>query len=110
MNDSIKIRLINSLIDAVSHFYEYKQKKDRDNQQHLKGFCEGLAYSLVEQKILSQKEAQKILQGLGKKREVEQQEPKPKIEEKIEKKKEEKLDLKNLDIPTIFRKKQDKKS
>jgi len=107
MNNFTKIKLINSLIDAVSHFYEYRQKKDRDNQQHLKGFCEGLAYSLVEQKALSQEEAGKILQGLGKKREYE--ESNPKIEKKAEPKKE-KLDLNNLDIPTIFRKKQDEKS
>ena len=37
MDDFTKIKLINSLIDAVSHFYDLKQKEVYENQKHIKG-------------------------------------------------------------------------
>ncbi len=124
MNNITKIKLINSLIDAVEHFYDLKQKGE-DGQKHLKGFCEGMAYTLVQAKALSKAEAKRILQGLGKKHEeIEKRvvEPKePVIVEKIVEKKEEltppkiesipleKMEVSekesgsDLDVPTIFR-------
>ncbi|MCH9813933.1 MAG: hypothetical protein K0U47_08335 [Epsilonproteobacteria bacterium] len=104
MNDFTQIKLINSLIDAVNHFYELKQKEQLSGQAHLKGFCEGMAYTLTKMEIIDTQEAEKILQGLGKKREL--------IEEEVcsstkneELEKEERFDLNDLDIPTVFRKK-----
>jgi len=111
MDDFTKIKLINSLIDAVTHFYDLKQKGE-EKQYHLKGFCEGLAYGLVQMKLIESDEAKRILQGLGKKIEEVKIEAKPKEEEiKEEKeiiekknKKEENIDQNDLDIPTVFRK------
>jgi len=110
MDDFTKIKLINSLIDAVTHFYDLKQKGE-EKQYHLKGFCEGLAYGLVQMKLIEQDEAKRILQGLGKKTEEVKIEAKPKEVIKEEKetteeknKKEENIDQNDLDIPTVFRK------
>ncbi len=115
MDDFTKIKLINSLIDAVNHFYDLKQKAKNGDQRHLKGFCEGLAYALVEIRAIDSDEAKKILQGLGKKRE-----PKEEIKESVKETKKDKepeekkskevkeekkmLEPDNLEIPTIFRK------
>jgi hypothetical protein len=111
MDDFTKIKLINSLIDAVSHFYDLKQKGE-EKQYHLKGFCEGMAYTLVEMKAIGADEAKRILQGLGKKIEKKKEETisesKLKEEEQKDKqksKKEESADQNDLDIPTVFRKK-----
>jgi len=115
MKNITKIKLINSLIDAVSHFYDLKQKDQTQEQKHLKGFCEGMAYTLVQIDAMDKDEAKRILQGLGKHRE----EPMicdEKIEEKIESKeeeikpKEENIDPNDLDIPTVFRKEQKNES
>ncbi len=101
MDDFTKIKLINSLIDAVNHFYDLKQKVRGGDQKHLKGFCEGLAYALVKIEAVDSNEAKKILQGLGKKREYKKLKAQT-IEPKEEKK--ETLNSDDLEIPTIFRK------
>lgn len=117
MDNITKTKLINSLIDAVSHFYDLKQKGDNQNQKHIKGFCEGMAYTLVEIKAIKSDEAKRILQGLGKRIEEQEQElPKvqePKVEEKVIEKEKvvenipleiQKQEEKNdLETPTIFR-------
>jgi hypothetical protein len=110
MKDSTKIKLINSLIDAVTHFYDLKQKGEEGNQKHLKGFCEGMAYTLVQINAIDADEAKRILQGLGKHREEiiikEKKIDEQKVEEKVEIKKEE-IDPNDLEIPTVFRKKKE---
>jgi soluble cytochrome b562 len=98
MDNITKIKLINSLIDAVSHFYDLKQKGQDTNQKHLKGFCEGMAYTLVQIDAIDAEEAKRILQGLGKHREVNKEK-----EEKVQPKEQE-LDPNDLEIPTVFRK------
>ncbi len=90
MKDSTKIKLINSLIETVGHFYELKPIAGSCKSKHLKGFCEGIAYTLVQMDILSSDEATEILKGLGKKRSL---------------KKSNGYEDENLDIPTVFRKK-----
>jgi preprotein translocase subunit SecD len=119
MDNITKTKLINSLIDAVSHFYDLKQKNDNQNQKHIKGFCEGMAYTLVEIKAIKSDEAKRILQGLGKRvEEIEIPEPKEEVLEqekiKVEKKivkevvkiKEKPEEKDDLEVPTIFRKKE----
>ena len=96
MNDFTKIKLINSLIDAVNHFYDLKQKEHSGDQKHLKGFCEGMAYCLVEIGMINPDEAKKILQGLGKKKEQPDEKTKTDVED---------FDPNDLEVPTIFRKK-----
>ncbi len=108
MKNITKIKLINSLIDAVSHFYDLKQKGQGADQKHIKGFCEGMAYTLVQIDAIDAEEAKRILQGLGKHRE-ELKTPDEKVEEKIELK-EEKMDPNDLEIPTVFRKEQNKET
>jgi hypothetical protein len=93
MKDSTKIKLINSLIETVEHFYDQKSKYNSDKAKHLKGFCEGIAYTLVQMGILNSVEATEILKGLGKKRAMIKEEKLKEITKK-----------ENLDIPTIFRK------
>ena len=109
MNNITKIKLINSLIDAVEHFYDLKQKKLGENQKHLKGFCEGMAYTLVQIKAIDSDEAKRILQGLGKHREeITIKEEKIGQEEKDEIKEiKEEIDPNDLEIPTVFRKKKE---
>jgi len=106
MNNITKIKLINSLIDAVGHFYDLKQKEHGENQKHLKGFCEGMAYTLVQIKAIDSDEAKRILQGLGKHREEITIKEEKIDQEKIEEKKEE-IDPNDLEIPTVFRKKKE---
>lgn len=96
MDNITKIKLINSLIDAVSHFYDLKQKEQGVDQKHLKGFCEGMAYTLVQIEAIDSDEAKRILQGLGKKIEE--------IKEENESEKKEEINPNDLDIPTVFRK------
>ena len=96
MNNTTKIKLINSLIDAVSHFYDLKQKGKGSNQKHLKGFCEGMAYTLVQIDAIDADEAKRILQGLGKHMEEIKDE---KVEIKVKE-----IDPNDLEVPTIFRK------
>ena len=112
MNNITKIKLINSLIDAVEHFYDLKQKRLGENQKHLKGFCEGMAYTLVQIKAIDSDEAKRILQGLGKHREeITIKEEKISQEEKDEIKEikefKEEIDPNDLEIPTVFRKKKE---
>lgn len=95
MKDSTKIKLINSLIETVGHFYELKPIAGNYKSKHLKGFCEGIAYTLVQMDILSSDEATEILKGLGKKRSL----------KKRSLKKSNGYEDENLDIPTVFRKK-----
>ncbi len=109
MENITKIKLINSLIDAVTHFYDLKQKDQTQEQKHLKGFCEGIAYTLVQIEAIDSQEAKRILQGLGKHREEIKSDATPVTEELvlekvIEKKKED--DPNDLEIPTVFRKKE----
>ena len=99
MDDSTKIKLINSLIDVVERFYELKNRGETSQSRHVKGFCEGLAYALTESKQLSQEEASKILKGLGKK----QLPKKPLKDHEIVYKPN--TDDDTLDIPTFMRKK-----
>jgi predicted ATP-dependent Lon-type protease len=68
MDDFTKIKLINSLIDVVDRFYQLKEQEDIEESMRLKGFCEGLVFTLIELGALSKDEAQKIMKGLGKKR------------------------------------------
>ncbi len=96
MDNITKIKLINSLIDAVTHFYDLKQKGIVEGQNHLKGFCEGMAYTLVQIDALDKEEAKRILKGLGKHlEEVIKEEPKK-----------EEINPNDLDIPTYVRKKE----
>ncbi len=99
MNDFTKNKLINSLIDVVEKFYELKNSNQTQDAKHLKGFCEGMAYTLIELQYLSKEEAAKILKGLGKRLELEE-----KVEEEnliYQPSKQEN----DLDIPTFLRKK-----
>ncbi len=102
MDDFTKIKLINSLIDVVARFYELKNSSKHEDAKHLKGFCEGIAYTLIELEYLSQKEVSHILKGLGKKRKVENQE---RDETEIFKPQTTPQSADNLDIPTFIRKK-----
>ncbi len=69
MDDFTKTKLINNLIDLVDYFYESKRKKGSASQiKYLKGFCEGIAHTLVEAQALDSEEAKRILKGIGKKR------------------------------------------
>ena len=99
MNDFTKIKLINSLIDVVERFYELKNSDKKTKSQHLKGFCEGMAYTLIEQKYLSKEEASRILKGFGKKQAL----PATLEEEALIFKPDSHAD--DLDIPTFIRKK-----
>ncbi len=101
MDDFTKIKLINSLIDVVNEFYELKQKEDASKIKHLKGFCEGLAFALTKMQIIESDEAKKILQGLGKKREI--------LEETLKEPLKEDVDFvsNDLEVPTVFRQKKD---
>ncbi len=96
MQDFTQIKLINNLIDIVSHFYRLAEEEgDSGRIAHLKGFGEGVAFVLVEQGVLSRPEAEEILANRGVKREP------PSISEKSEE------ETPSLDIPTIFRKKRE---
>lgn len=101
MNDFTQTKLINNLIDLVEYFYETKHKKSDASQiRYLKGFCEGIAHTLVESGMLESEEAKSILKGLGKKRTL------PEIPKTAPREREvETLSTEDLDIPTIFRKK-----
>ena len=102
MDDFTKIKLINSLIDVVERFYELKNSDNKEDAKHLKGFCEGMAYTLIELEYLSQEEVSGILKGLGKKRESLNEE----VDEAtvfVPQKQTSSTD--NLDIPTFIRKK-----
>ena len=72
MEDFTKNKLINSLIDVVEKFYELKNSNQTQDAKHLKGFCEGMAYTLIELQYLSKEEAAKILKGLGKRLKVQE--------------------------------------
>jgi hypothetical protein len=67
MKDFTKIKLINSLIDVVDRFYELKNGGESEASSHLKGFCEGMAYALMELDYLDETQTKKIMSGLGKK-------------------------------------------
>ena len=99
MNDFTKIKLINALIDVVERFYELKNAEEKTQSPHLKGFCEGMAYTLIELEYLSQEEASKILKGFGKKRTL----PKTLTEDTMIFKPDSNTD--RLDIPTFIRNK-----
>ena len=108
MDDFTKIKLINNLIELVSHFYEKKHSSvSITDIKYLKGFCEGVAYTLVETKIIDDSEAKRILQGLGKKRAYIKQPVKQDIKE------DQTLPIQDpvndLDVPTIFRKEAERK-
>ena len=99
MNDFTKNKLINSLIDVVEKFYELKNNNETQDAKHLKGFCEGMAYTLIELQYLSQEEASKILKGLGKRIDLEEERE---VESLIYQPPHHGNDL---DIPTFLRKK-----
>ncbi len=115
MDDFTKTKLINNLIDLVEHFYDLKQQQGSAKKVHyLKGFSEGIAFTLVESKVLNSKEAKTILKGLGKKRELKTP-PKaplktenlfevPTPKEVTNSSLKEAVPQDSLDIPTIFRK------
>ena len=102
MDDFTKIKLINSLIDVVARFYELKNSANKEDAKHLKGFCEGMAYTLMELEYLSKEEASSILKGLGKKRKSADAEP---DETAVFTPQENTIPSDNLDIPTFIRKK-----
>ncbi len=109
MNDFTKRKLINNLIELVSHFYEKKHSNASAVEiKYLKGFCEGIAHTLVETKIIDSQEAKRILKGLGKKRSLTPVEV-DKGDEIKERPKPSQNPLEDLDVPTIFRKEVDKK-
>ncbi len=83
MDDFTQKKLINSLIDVVDRFYTLKDSQDAETSWRLKGFCEGLSYALVKTGAIDQEEAQKIMQGLGKKRDLSEQ-PMRSVEVKTE--------------------------
>ena len=99
MNDFTKIKLINALIDVVARFYELKNADDPSQSKHLKGFCEGMAYTLIELEYLSKEEASKILKGFGKRENI----PDVRREENLVFKPDSRSD--DLDIPTFMRNK-----
>jgi hypothetical protein len=68
MDDFTKIKLINSLIDVVDRFYSLKDEREYEESLRLKGFCEGLSYALIQMRALDKDEADQIIKGLGKKR------------------------------------------
>lgn len=119
MDDFTKTKLINNLIDLVDYFYQQKQKNGSGAQiKYLKGFCEGIAHTLVELGALKSDEAKRILKGLGKKQEMPTQKSSvsisvPKISETKDFTKEETKNdtssAESLDVPTIFRKKIEKR-
>lgn len=98
MDDFTKIKLINSLIDVVERFYREKSNLAQNAQNHLKGFCEGMAYALIEMEYIDKDEAATILKGLGKKCQEA-----PKIDTEVIFKPESHCD--DLDIPTFLRNK-----
>ncbi len=110
MNDFTKIKLINSLIDVVEHFYLLKNSKESKETHHLKGFCEGMAYTLIEMEYLSSDEAATILKGLGKKEQFlepeEHDEPSDEAAPFINAMSQA-LPQDDLDIPTFIRKNKD---
>ena len=99
MNDFTKIKLINSLIDVVERFYVLKNSDENTQSQHLKGFCEGMAYTLIELEYLNKEEASKILKGFGKRQNI----PDETEEESLIFKPNSHTD--DLDIPTFIRNK-----
>lgn len=102
MNDFTKIKLINSLIDVVERFYELKNSANKEEAKHLKGFCEGMAYTLMELEYLSQEEVSGILKGLGKKRKSDDEE---RDETAVFTPQKSSIPSDDLDIPTFIRKK-----
>ncbi len=66
MKDFTQIKLINSLVDVVERFYDKKDQLSKDESYHLKGFCEGLAFALLQQNALNEDEVERILKGYGK--------------------------------------------
>ncbi len=111
MDDFTKTKLINNLIDLAGYFYESKHKNSDPSQvKYLKGFCEGIAHTLVEAGMLEQKEAKKILKGLGKKRTVQPlREPVVSDAMREQFSPKDNKGAEDLDIPTIFRKQKAKK-
>ncbi len=121
MDDFTKTKLINNLIDLVDHFYRCKQSGCTLSQvRYLKGFCEGIAHTLVEASVIEREEAKRILKGIGKKRPL----PAAKRPEKMSEitsvheetatretanKTETIVSQEMLDVPTIFRKEMQKK-
>jgi len=99
MNDFTKIKLINSLIDVVERFYTLKNAGDNTQSKHLKGFCEGMSYTLIELEYLSSEDASRILKGFGKKEKL----PEALTEAEMIFKPDSHTD--DLDIPTFIRKK-----
>ncbi len=101
MKDFTQIKLINSLIDLVERFYDKKDSLTPKESYHLKGFCEGLSFALMQQNILSQEEVERILKGFGNKisfEEIEESVSTTHAEEKIpESKPVEKEDRKHRD-------------
>ncbi len=109
MDDFTKTKLINNLIELVSHFYEKKQANASAIEiKYLKGFCEGIAHTLVETKVIDSQEAKRILKGLGKKRSMAI--PKAETPKRDKETKSLQSPLDELDVPTIFRKEVEKKS
>ena len=106
MDDFTQTKLINNLIDLVGYFYESKHKSaDPSQVKYLKGFCEGIAHTLVEAGIIEQIEAKKILKGLGKKRSVQPlRQPVASSATDNHIAPENTKNMEDLDIPTIFRK------
>ncbi|OQX73921.1 MAG: hypothetical protein B6D59_04160 [Campylobacteraceae bacterium 4484_4] len=96
MQDFTQIKLINNLIDIVAHFYRLAEERgEKEKISHLKGFSEGIAFTLVEQGILTRSEAEEILANRGVRRKLPSTVP-------------QKESTPSLDIPTIFRKKRQK--
>jgi len=111
MNDFTKIKLINSLIDVVEKYYEHKNADQTQEATYLKGFCEGLAHTLMALSYLSKDETTKILKGLGKKRVYEEPKLPQEIPEENEPINQDKVYMPStqsddLDVPTFLRKKE----
>ncbi len=96
MQDFTQNKLINNLIDIVAHFYRLREEgQSAAKTAHLKGFSEGIAFALVEQGVLTRIEAERILANEGEKRPLPQERPQRHQSVRDP-----------LDIPTIFRKKE----
>ncbi|RUM66943.1 MAG: hypothetical protein DSZ06_02330 [Sulfurospirillum sp.] len=87
MDDFTKIKLINSLIDVVDRFYTLKDEREFEESLRLKGFCEGLSYALIQMGALDSKEAEVIMNGLGKRlsmKDIKQPQTPPPVNPKVD--------------------------
>ncbi len=103
MDDFTKNKLINSLIDVVDRFYELKDEQRIEESMRLKGFCEGISYTLIELGAIDKSEAKKIMSGLGVRREQDKNIYKPLLKAQLDRSNDEmslstKVDEEEIDL------------